>query len=390
MVGYLYQVRYALLLAWEKIDQVEDPDDYFISIETLDDISFESNHGLLSSELLQLKHHSMKDNISDRSPDIWKTIRVWCDYIKNNKYAPGNTSFTLVTTEKCSSGSLAGMLSVDNNARNTSLALERMTNISKENTNAGNKKSYDVFNSLSKQEQKRLVESIYVIGLSPDIISVNDKLKKKCRTIVSRDHIDAFVTRLEGVWFSRAIHMLCSVSKEKSICLEELLDFIGDLRDQFAADNLPSDDFNASLDRLKSYGDKLFIKQLRLINSPEIAVNSALKNYYRAYAQRSRWSKDGLLYPGEISKYSDRLISEWENFCATLAFENDPDEDGIKFGQKVYLKCQGDNLPSIRPKFLDGYLARGSYHILSDQLSIGWHPGFRDFLAANDCDEVAL
>ncbi len=32
-LGYIYQVRYALLLALKKISEADDPDDCFISIE---------------------------------------------------------------------------------------------------------------------------------------------------------------------------------------------------------------------------------------------------------------------------------------------------------------------------------------------------------------------
>jgi hypothetical protein len=78
-LGYIYQVRYALLLALQKVSEVNDPDDCLISIEKLDDIAFEQ--GGNPSELLQAKYHGSPGNLTDRSSDLWKTIRIWSEMI---------------------------------------------------------------------------------------------------------------------------------------------------------------------------------------------------------------------------------------------------------------------------------------------------------------------
>jgi len=103
-LGYIYQVRYALLLALQKIDTVDDPDDCLVSIEKIDDISFHTEGS--PDELLQSKYHAKRGNLSDRSPDIWKTIRVWSEYLASLP-ATEDVTFTLVTTETVTAGSLA-------------------------------------------------------------------------------------------------------------------------------------------------------------------------------------------------------------------------------------------------------------------------------------------
>lgn len=44
LLGYIYQIRYGLLVSLEKMRDIDDPDDYFVSIESLDDIAFDK-HG---------------------------------------------------------------------------------------------------------------------------------------------------------------------------------------------------------------------------------------------------------------------------------------------------------------------------------------------------------
>jgi len=54
-LGYIYQVRYALLAALKKMQEVEDPDLYYVSIEKLDDVAFDKKGS--PEELLQMKYH---------------------------------------------------------------------------------------------------------------------------------------------------------------------------------------------------------------------------------------------------------------------------------------------------------------------------------------------
>lgn len=71
-LGYLYQVRLALLSSLERLGQDQT---FALYLETLDDVVFESTGSAF--ELLQLKHHCQRAaNLTDASPDLWKTLRV--------------------------------------------------------------------------------------------------------------------------------------------------------------------------------------------------------------------------------------------------------------------------------------------------------------------------
>jgi hypothetical protein len=72
-LGYLYQCRLAL---WQTLVKLREQDEVEVSIETLDDVSFSVEGN--PAELLQTKHHlNAKASVSDASPDLWKTLRVW-------------------------------------------------------------------------------------------------------------------------------------------------------------------------------------------------------------------------------------------------------------------------------------------------------------------------
>src|SRR5216684_2393660 len=86
-LGYLYQVRIALLFSLRHAKET----DFLVSLETLDDVTFESTTGD-PQELLQTKHHQKTAaNLTDASPDLWKSLRVWIEAWKTNASVVGTT-----------------------------------------------------------------------------------------------------------------------------------------------------------------------------------------------------------------------------------------------------------------------------------------------------------
>lgn len=77
-LGYLYQCRYALLLALQRDDEPT----LRISVEKLDDVAFLTNGNGKASplELLQFKHHlNRQGGLTNKHTDVWKSIRIWSE-----------------------------------------------------------------------------------------------------------------------------------------------------------------------------------------------------------------------------------------------------------------------------------------------------------------------
>ncbi len=372
-LGYIYQVRYGLLMGLKKIQEVDDPDNCIVSIEKLDDIAFEENGN--PTELLQTKYHGSAGNVTDRSADLWKTIRVWAEMYSEAATDFESITFTLITSEATPDQSIASMLGVEQEKRDTTSALERMRSISEETSNKENSSGYSAFSSLNEWQQKSLVDSIYVIANSPSILGVEENIRKQVRLSVSPNYIDAFITRLEGTWFKRNIEIMSS-DDQHGLSLGELASIVDDLRSQFLPGNLPSDFDDDMPDVIDIENDRrAFVEQLRLIKATDRVIKLAIINYYRAYEQRARWSREGLVNPGEIRKYLNRLQDEWNNQASLLEMGKDLSEEvgKLEFGKGLYQACQTQGAIPIRSEFRPAYVSRGTYHSLSDELEIGWH-----------------
>jgi len=387
MLGYLYQVRYGLYISLEKLLDVDDPDQFNVSIEKLDDIGFDKEG--TATELLQTKFHGKPGNLTNRSPDIWKTIRVWVESIKNKKIELGRVLLTLVTTQSLTTDTIASYLSVGNE-RNPDKALELMVKICTED-NAANANGYKAFQTLSKAEKQALVHSIYFVGKSDDLLQIRSKINRFGRQSVSYEAVEAFVDRLEGVWFKWCIEKL-SQNPSGVINLGMLQDLIDKLRPEYSQTNLPAEFADKLPDIITIDEDlRLFIQQLRLFNAPKNMIELAIINYYRAFEQRTKWSVDGLLNPGELSQYDRKLCEQWkeqQSFLEAMEIiENE--QDKLRYSVKLYQQCFSKGVVPIRHDFTEAYVSKGSYQLLADQLTIGWHPDYLDNLGDASNEGVA-
>ena len=388
MLGYLYQARYALYISLLKIREVQDPDEYFVSIEKLDDIAFETDGNPV--DLLQTKYHGSEGSLTDRSADLWKTIRVWAEGITSGALDPARSSFTLVTTQSAPDSGLVSAF-LPTSSRNIQATRKRLDEIATETSSATNLSAYSAYSALHDWQKNQLVGSINILCRSANILDVSDLIKKELRLTIGTNHVDAFLARLEGEWFKRFIVAMSS-SEERSVCLGEVVAIIDDLRSQFSLANLPVDYADAEPEEIDVEGDeRIFVEQLRLIGMSSSAIRLAIIYYYRAYEQRSRWSRDGLVKPGELNSYLKRLEEEWINHSSLIFPDVDTDNlDQIKeSGREVYKKCQNEGALAIRRDFNHPYVARGTYHSLADDLRIGWHPNYQPLLQKENKKEVA-
>ena len=372
-IGYLYQIRYALWLLLDGAEECE------LFIEALDDIHLEQQG--TPQELLQTKHHVNKASLTDRSPDLWKTIRVWATHLVQNRIQVPPTTLSLVTTAAAPPNSIASRLQPENN-RDCDNALEQLIHIANNSKNEHLKASFDAFLNLSSGQQKDLVEAIYILDQSPMIEDTTDQIMDKIRAAVTREHRSALFERLEGWWFGIAVNQLRKTSN-RPITGFEVYDKLRAIAEQFSPDALPIDFLDAKPDSLDSEeDDRLFVHQLRSIAVNNKRIEKAILDYYRAFHQRSRWAREELLDGGEVEQYEDRLVDEWERVALALADEQQNDETSEselkKTGRQSYKWVEQVADVRIRNNVTEPYVMRGSYHMLADKnpLRIWWHPNF--------------
>lgn len=371
-LGYLFQLRCALLLFLRRVRR--DPT-CSAAIETLDDVLFEIGDAL---EVVETKHHVKSTaSLTDRSVDFWKSVRIWCDLLRSGKVALDRTDFLLITTATATPTSIAALLRTA--ARNVPVAVERMETVAETNQNEDLVSAAAAFLNLMPEERTALVSSIYVLDQFPAIADVQKELLAEIAFSVDMKYREPFLDRLQGWFLRRAVQQLQAESDAR-IKGEELVLVLDELRFQFRRDNLPIDFLLAEPEAGISVDEdtRCFVHQLRLIAISNKRIENAIKDYYRAYEQVSRWVREDLLHVGELRNYEAVLVEEWERYRDVVLDEAKPsnDDEQVECGKRLFRWVEMEADLRIRPECQPGFVMRGSYHLLSDAQRVGWHPEF--------------
>ena len=378
MLGYLYQVRYALNLLLNN-----DNENHLISIERFDDVAFSEDDS--PKQMIQLKHHvRQRGNLSDASTDIWRTLKVWIDAIVVNENLLTDANFLIITTANAPEGSAASLLRAK--GRDEKQAYTQLKAVADISENQTHRSYYAAFINLGEDKAKKLLAKIQIIDKASNILDVSGDLIRIIRYSCMPKFQDQICERIEGWWYRKAIDALCS-DTPVFFSQQQVRSVIVSISQEYAEDNLPIDvlDFSTPSPEELSPCDRIFYEQLKLICTSNRHIRTALRDYYRAFRQRANWIRNDLLYVNELEKYEQRLVDEWEHHFASMEDKlnvlepNITEQDKVKHGQSLLSDIEALDI-RIRPKVQDAFVMRGSFHILANQLTIGWHMDFQERL----------
>lgn len=158
----------------------ESNDDAELLIEKIDDISISSLDAL---DVYQTKFHLKSvANLTNASVDLWKTIRVWSEGIKDDSLNLDNSVFNLITTATASAGTIPFKLKQETEStRNIEEIVDELCEVARTSTNAINSNAYNSFLSLKAEQQKSLVRKITITDASVDFSKAMTKILHELR-----------------------------------------------------------------------------------------------------------------------------------------------------------------------------------------------------------------
>ncbi len=370
-IGYLHQVRYALVTLLEN-------EECCLRLEALDDIDVDGSDG--GKKLLQLKHRAEGSSLNDYSSDLWKTIRVWATQIKEGTIDLSSSIFNLITTSIADENTAASYLRSDKD-RDPVKALELLKKACADSTNVDLLKSFNAFFGLTESQKDQLVARIFVQDGSPNILQSRERIERLLAISVAREHRAMHADSIEGWWLRVSVEMLSN--KRGPISGAEVFDKVVALSQQFQPGSLPTDCYQLvpTEEEKNSLYRHDFVGQLRKIDIPHARIQYAVLDYHRAFTQRSRWVRDRLLVDDDLDIYADHLLEEWNRMRLVLEQKMAPDESDmalIKIGQGLLEWAEMEADIRIRPNVTEAYVMRGSFHMLADEVPprIKWHRNY--------------
>ena len=393
-VGYLYQCRYALLHVLNAREQTARQ----ISIEKLDDVAevdADTSTGDISHvDMFQLKHHiNRKGGTTNSHKDVWKTLKIWAESVWSGKVDLDDARFFLVTTSTAASTHAISKLR-DDEERSTETARSKLEEAGAMSKSDTIKAAFKSLSRLSANRRKKLFRRIYLFDNSLDITEIRSRLESAVWQAVDTSFAPAFVDQLEGWWFNQVILHLFDPDNV-SIPVTSVRDQVRALRNQFRSDSLPADFLTKPVPESETAEDdtRVFVKQLSHIGINKNRIRKAQENHYRAFAQRAKWLRTELLHISELEDFEAKLEMEWSEFFEMMLddLEESATAAQLKKAARDLYQWSQSKAPDkqslfIRPNFSAAYLTRGSYHMLSDQVRIGWHRDYDDLFETNGGD----
>lgn len=385
--GYLYQCRYALLAALGFVNRESGIE---LSIERFDDVAFAADGTPL--EMIQTKHHIARTgDLADTSTDLWKTLRVWASAIATDPSLLRRARFVLMTTATAPVGAVASFLRPGPD-RDDAAACKRLIAIAGEGRSATNTPFYAAFLDLTEVARRELVKSVLILDGSPDLVATGERISDALRMAAPADRVGDLAERLEGWWWGRACRALTRPD-DAVIQVAEIEAKLDELREGFQRRSLPVDMASAhpSDAEAVAYDGRPFVRQLHFVGVRGRRLDLAKRDFYRAFEQRSRWTREKLLFDGEISAYDGRLHEEWEvRYEAMVARLDGTSDDGaLSENGRQLLEWVEQSARFPLRSVVEMFLTVGSYHMLADRAKVGWHRDFERRLKtdAGPCDE---
>jgi hypothetical protein len=383
MQGYLYQARYALLLLLRrnKVDTT-----VRLSVEKFDDVAFESSG--MPDELIQTKH-CKPGNLTDLSEDLWKTLRIWAEGVRDNQFLLPGTVFTLITTQTAPAGSAAALLRPDDPARDPVQAATMLMAAAKATKSLQLRPACEAFLKLSAKKRTGMLAEVYVHDEATRITGLDRLLEQELYYAAPPDHRAEFIKRVEGWWLQRMIRHL-TTPKQPPVLGIEVEREMERIKEGYHEDNLP---IVIPLPTPAKQPDpttdpRAFVARLRRLGLSDARIIQACLDFYRACIHRDRWAKETLLRFNELTDYDDRLRDEWKRLWDDLLSSiSAVDEEaktrvGREFFQRIDRDAARETVFYIRPRCTEPSISRGTFHKLADEGKLAWHPEDVDALRA--------
>jgi hypothetical protein len=346
-------------------------------LESIDDVHLEDKG--LAVDILQLKHHLEGGaDLTDTSPDLWRSIGVWLDLLEQLR--PEETPFfVLVSTSEAPSDSAAAALAAMPGDVDRALGL--LVDAAADSTNGTTEFARRRFLSLEPATRRRLVSAVQVRPGEPRLAELDDLLAEtlSLHLMLKPAAREAFLDRLKGWWYSRCVVMLNSGS---GVNTQELARFVSELRDSFHPEDLPPsfDLTDPTEAELATYRASVFVQQLLWIAYSNNQLLGAIRDYHRAFTQRSKWARQGLIYPGELDQYEQKLVDQWRRVFDDMVTELAPsatEMERAQVGRQLLQRLRDSDAVRLRPRYSDVMLTHGTLHHLANRREVGWHPEFQ-------------
>jgi hypothetical protein len=350
-----------------------------VSLEVFEDVGKKDQDGTTFAS--QTKTGLVKNPISDRALELWKTFANWLDAIDQGSLDQHQTIFELYVGRRQSCHIAESFhQAATSDAAESAIEKARCklwgTSPKRALRSRLPAALRSVLDPVLDPARKPFVSVIKNFRLT---FPVRDPLSDLRRSVnakwVRPESVEIIIQYAHG-WVKERLDALVQARKPAAIAVDEF--------NREMAVFLPRCDFRTILVSMAGKPTpaqvtaemvKVYVRQLELIEASDEDTFQAINDYLRSYVERTLWSKAGIVHDRSFEEFEDALLSYWRNKRRQNLLTR-TDLTPIQHGQLLLSDCcikeqrlQGLEVPS--------FFTPGSYHAMADDGQLGWHPEYK-------------
>ena len=370
--GFLFQFRRAVqILASES-------GDFTLGIETLDDLSIVDKQGNVTLEQDKFTSRKSGGVFSDASHNLLNTLSTWLEALLRGEISTDKCKCLLVTNTICSDGLVRRRA----DAKNQQAAENCLNEVRSLGSSTSDKKR--IYDLLNREEGEFLFCKLCINIELVDGSETSFENAYGCLQIPSayEAHRIAIFEKIVGWLNNLALETWGRGEKlfvSKLSFTNQLYATLDNLKRERRRE-LPAYKISLNTDQIEKSRDSTFVRQIALVSDDEDQQTDAIKDYLRCIIEKCRLSKDGVITSEDWTDFTERLKGRWKSiFSRNNRLYKEPERDiGFRTMSEV-LDPESKEVLAGEP-ITQQYLTNGSYHRLSDEKTIGWHPRYQELL----------
>lgn len=360
------------------------PEGSLCSLELLDDVAQEDSDGAV--KLVQSKSALTANPVADRAKSLWKTLSNWVELAATPGFEVEKAIFELYVSRP-----VEGTI-VESFAHATTLESARAAIAQARTALWGSPPNFDLKAGVAAEiapylekvftvDQSLLEQLIRNFQLTQGSGSPQADLEALVRSHpVSPSKVNDITNHLCGL-VKRHVDMLLEAGKPAAIARNDFhgwyTAYVQKIDRQtvlLSRAQVPSEEVS------RGYIPDNFIRQLDIIGLSYEEMLGAASDYFMASFDRTDWAARGEVDETSFDDLDDVLKRTWKNKQRACGLNNRGRSEQDQ-GQLLYSDCMQFTAP-VQAMSPPGHFIPGCFHMLADDLVVGWHPNYEAQLKA--------
>lgn len=354
------------------------PEGSFCSLELLDDVAQEDSAGAV--KLVQSKSALTANPAADRAKSLWKTLSNWVALAATPGFDVDKTTFELYVSRPVH-GTIVESFSNATGQQSAKAAIAQARTLL-----WGSPPKFELKEDVAAEiasyvekvfaaNQDLLERIICKFQLTQGSGSPQADLEALVRSHpVSPSKVNDITNYLCGV-VKRHVDQLLEAGKPAVVARNDFHRWYSSYVQKIDRQTvLSSRALAPSADVSRGYFPDNFIRQLDIIGLSFEEMLGAASDYFMASFDRTDWAARGEVDATSFDDLDDVLKRAWKNKQRTCGL-NHGDRSEQHQGQALYFECMQFSAP-VQAMSPPGHFIPGCFHMLANDLVVGWHPTY--------------